>query len=171
MPSVRAHPESDSFDAIYAEYFPFVWRCLRGLGVAVSALDDAAQDTFVVVHRRLADFRGDSSVKTWLYSIVRNVAANHRRGVSRKGRAEELDHQLASQQPDPAERAQDAEAAAFVAEFLETLDAKKRDVFVLGVLEQLPIPEVSQMLEIPLNTAYTRLRSVRAAFRSALEAR
>lgn len=171
MPSVRAHPESDSFDAIYSEHFPFVWRCLRGLGVHVSALDDAAQDTFVVVHRRLAEFRGDSSVKTWLYSIVRNVAANHRRGVSRKGRAEELDHQIPSQQPDPAERAQDAEAAAFVAEFLETLDAKKRDVFVLGVLEQLPIPEVSQMLEIPLNTAYTRLRSVRAAFRAALEAR
>jgi RNA polymerase sigma-70 factor (ECF subfamily) len=160
-----------SFEAIYAEYFPFVWRCLRGLGVAGSGLDDAAQDVFVVVHRRLPDFRGDSNVKTWLYAIMRNVAANHRRGVSRKGHAEELDHQLPSVQPDPAEHAQDAEAAAFVATFLKGLDEKKRDVFVLAVLEELPIPEVSEMLEIPLNTAYTRLRSVRAAFRSALEAR
>ena len=168
---VRAGREARSFAAIYADYFPFVWRCLRGLGVASSGLDDAAQDVFVVVHRRLPDFRGESSVKTWLYSIMRNVASNHRRGISRKGRSEELDQQLPSAQPDPAERAQDAEAAAFVTSFLETLDAKKRDVFVLAVLEELPIPEVSEMLQIPLNTAYTRLRSVRAAFRGALETR
>jgi RNA polymerase sigma-70 factor, ECF subfamily len=167
----RAGHEAHSFEAIYADQFPFVWRCLRGLGVAASGLDDAAQDVFVVVHRRLPDFRGDSSVKTWLYAIMRNVAANHRRGTSRKGHSEELDHHLPSAQPDPAERAQDAEAAAFVAQFVDGLDEKKRDVFVLAVLEELPIPEVSEMLEIPLNTAYTRLRSVRAAFRSALEAR
>jgi RNA polymerase sigma-70 factor, ECF subfamily len=156
------------FDALYAEYFPFVWRCLRGLGVPDAGLDDAAQDVFVVVHRQLPAFRANSTVRTWLYGIVRNVASNQRRGRARKGQAEPLDERLPSQAQDPAERAQDAQAAAFVQRFVAKLDAKKRDVFLLVVLEEMSIPEVAAALSIPLNTAYSRLRLVRADFQAAL---
>jgi RNA polymerase sigma-70 factor (ECF subfamily) len=156
------------FDAIYAEHFGFVWRCLRSLGVTRAVLDDAAQEVFVVVHRQLAGYRGDSTIRTWLYGIVRNVAHNQRRTLARRGVGAPLDEGHASDGPGPESDAQDAEAAAFVARFVETLDAKKRDVFVLAVLEECSIPEVARALEIPLNTAYTRLRVVRAEFRSAL---
>jgi len=167
-----ATPESEGldFDAIYSEYFPFVWRCLRGHGVAEAALDDAAQEVFVVVHRRLASFRGESAVRTWLYGIVRNVASNQRRGAARRAMAP-LDEAMPSASPGPDAKAQDAEAAAFVAGFVAALDDKKRDVFVLAVLEELGIPEVAGMLDVPLNTAYTRLRAVRAEFRRALAER
>jgi RNA polymerase sigma-70 factor, ECF subfamily len=161
----------DDFTALYASYFPFVWRCLRGLGVADASLDDAAQEVFVVVHRRLAEFRGDSSVRTWLYAIVRNIAANQRRGAQRSTAHAELDPSLPSPTPDPCEHAQDREAAEFVQGFLSTLDDKKRDVFVLALLEQLAIPEVAQTLGIPLGTAYTRLRNVRIELRRALAER
>jgi len=159
------------FAAVYREYFPFVWRCLRALGVADASLDDAAQEVFVVVHRRLAEFRGESSLRTWLYAIVRNVAANQRRGAQRSSVQAELDPALPSPAPDPCERAQDREAADFVQQFLSALDDKKRDVFVLALLEQLTIPEVAETLGIPLNTAYTRLRSVRIELRRALAER
>jgi len=72
-----------SFAQIYEEYFAFVWRSLRALGVSRSALDDATQDVFVVVHRRLSDFEGRSSLKTWLFGIACRVAANHRRSRER----------------------------------------------------------------------------------------
>jgi len=160
--------EPRDFDATYAEYFPFVWRCLRGLGVPLDALDDAAQDVFVVVHRRFADFEARSSVRTWLYGIVRNVASNQRRSRARRGRSEPLDFDLASHAPGPLERAQDAEAAAFLQRFSARLDARKRDVFLLALLEELSMPEVSEALGIPLNTAYTRLRLVRAELKAAL---
>jgi RNA polymerase sigma-70 factor, ECF subfamily len=168
-PAGRAETAAPDFDAVYAEYFPFVWRCLRGLGVPDPGLDDAAQDVFVVVHRQLPAFRASSTVRTWLYGIVRNVASNQRRARSRKGHAEPLDERLASRAPDPAERAQAAQAAAFVQRFVADLDAKKRDVFLLGMLEEMSMPEVAEALSIPLNTAYSRLRLVRADFQAALD--
>jgi RNA polymerase sigma-70 factor (ECF subfamily) len=167
----RSRLEPVDFTRVYREGFPFVWRCLRGLGVRDTALDDATQDVFVVVHRRLDTFRGDSSLRTWLYGIVRNVASNHRRRSLRKSPTDPLDPTLPSTAPGPLEQVEDAEAAAFVQDFVGGLDDKKRDVFVLVLIEELSIPEVAEMLSIPVNTAYTRLRSVRAEFRAALERR
>jgi len=169
----RAQPEArQSFDEIYERHFPFVWRCLRGMGVGPTALDDAAQDVFLVVHRQLAGFRGESSTQTWLYAIARHVASNHQRRTERKqAPLEPLVSEPAHPDPGPLERAEDAQAAAFVATFLAGLDDNKRDLFILAVLEEMTIPEVATALAIPLNTAYTRLRSVRADFERALGSR
>jgi RNA polymerase sigma-70 factor (ECF subfamily) len=169
--SPGAHPQSaQSFDDIYARYFPFVWRCLRGLGVPREALDDAAQDAFLVVHRQLAGFRGESSPQTWLYGIARHVASNHQRRSRRKqAPLEPLVAEPAHPDPGPHERAADAEAAAFVEAFVAGLDEKRRDIFILAVLEEMTIPEVAAALSVPVNTAYTRLRAVRAEFERALE--
>ena len=159
----------EAFDDIYNRNFDFVWRCLRGLGVPAAALDDAAQDVFLVVHRQLAGFRGQSSPRTWLFGIARNVAANHRRRARRKqAPLQPLGEEPAHAAPGPHEHAEDAEAATFVADFLGGLDRKKRDLFILAVLEEMTMPEVAAALSIPLNTAYTRLRRVRAAFEKAL---
>src|SRR6185369_14856561 len=149
---------------------PFVWRCLRGLGVPEPLLDDAAQDVFLVVHRRLAEFAGRSSVRTWLYGIVRNVASNQRRGTARQRHPQPLDDELPSRTPGPLEHAEEAEAAAFVQRFLNTVEPKRREVFILSLLEEMSIPEVAATLSIPINTAYTRLRLVRADFHEALSA-
>ena len=161
-----------SFDELYDRYFPFVWRCLRGMGVGPTGLDDAAQDVFLVVHRQLGGFRGESSAQTWLYGIARHVASNHQRRDQRKqAPLEPLVSEPAHPDPGPLEQAEDAEAAAFVASFVAGLADKKRDLFILAVLEEMTIPEVATALAIPLNTAYTRLRSVRAEFERALERR
>jgi RNA polymerase sigma-70 factor (ECF subfamily) len=71
----------------------------------------------------------------------------------------------------PLERAQDAEAAAFIQSFLLRVGERKQVVFMLAVIEEMTIPEVAAALSIPLNTAYTRLRSVRADFQRALRAK
>lgn len=173
---LQASPESSlsgakslQFDDIYAAYFDFVWRCMRSLGVPERALDDAVQEVFIVVHRALGGFRGDSTIKTWLYGIVRHVAYKQARTAGRKECAQPIDTELPSNEPTPSERAQEAEAAAFVQRFAHTLEPKKREVFVLSVLEQCTAVEVAAMTSTPLNTVYTRLRAVRAEFRAALE--
>jgi RNA polymerase sigma-70 factor (ECF subfamily) len=164
--------EPRRFESVYDQHFPFVWRCLRGLGVARAALDDAAQDVFLAVHRQLPGFRGESTVRTWLYGIARNVAANHKRRDNRKTAAlEPLDVEPPAAGPDPLQRAADAEAASFVERFLNKLDTKKREVFLLAFMEEMTMPEVAAALSIPLNTAYTRFRRVRAEFQRALERR
>lgn len=171
------HPEAKSprpnldFRVVYAEHFAFVWRCLRSLGVAPNALDDAGQEVFLIVHRRLAEFRGESSLRTWIYGILRNVAANQRRSTRRRADETTLPAGFASLAPGPHDNLQDRQAAEFVLQFLMRLDEKKREVFTLAVLEELPIPEVAAALGIPLNTAYTRLRTSRLEFQRALARR
>ncbi|MGC4087207.1 MAG: sigma-70 family RNA polymerase sigma factor [Polyangiaceae bacterium] len=160
-------PPAD-FDAAYAELFPFVWRCLRALGVPRAALDDTAQEVFIVVHRRLPEFRGVSTLRTWVYGIVRNVASNQRRALGRRGQSDAFDESAPSDDPSPLQTAQNAQAAAFVQRFVSALEPKKRDVFLLALMEEMSMPEVATALSIPLNTAYTRLRLVRADFQRAL---
>src|SRR5258708_6182579 len=64
-----ATPVSPAFAQVFAEHAPRVWRTLRNLGVPESDLADASQETFVIVYRKLATFRGDSSLKTWVCGI------------------------------------------------------------------------------------------------------
>lgn len=166
-----AGADGAEFAAIYAEHIGFVWRCLRALGVAPSLLDDAAQEVFLIVHRRISGFRGLSSLRSWLYGIVRNVAANYRRSQRRRGPQAALPPELASADASPLEHVQMGEAAAFIQEFLNGVSEGKREVFVLAAIEQMSMPEVAQALDVPLNTAYTRLRDVRIELQRALERR
>jgi RNA polymerase sigma-70 factor (ECF subfamily) len=161
-------PQAYEFEVVYGQYVGFVWRCLRNLGVPERALDDAAQEVFIVVHRGLSGFRGDSQLRTWLYGVVRNIAYKHARRTQRKDRAEPIDEQLSSREPNPSERAEEAQAADFVHRFAQGLPEKKREVFMLALVEQFSIPEVAEMTGTPLNTVYTRLRAVRSEFREAL---
>ncbi|HEY1556670.1 MAG TPA: sigma factor-like helix-turn-helix DNA-binding protein [Kofleriaceae bacterium] len=72
---------------------------------------------------------------------------------------------------DPFAQVSRAEAAAVVADILDTIDEDQRIVFALVELEQLSVPKVAEMLEIKLNTAYSRLRLARASFELALRTR
>jgi len=166
----QSAPDRATFQEVYANHFPFVWRCLRGLGVPPTGLDDAVQDVFLAVHRQLGGFRGDANVRTWLYGITRKIASSHRRRDRRKGSIlDPLQPDLTDPHPDPLERAADAQAAMFVERSLAKLDAKKREVFLLALMEEMTVPEIADALSIPLNTAYTRLRRARAEFQSVLE--
>ena len=155
-----------TFDAVYAQHAAFVWRILRTFGVGEAQIEDAVQDVFVVVHRRLPEWQGRAQITTWLFAIARRVASTHRR----KGRpTEELvdEHEGGADTFAAMSRAQ---AAATVVAILQQLDEDKRTVFALVELEQLSVPEVARMLDINLNTAYSRLRLARAAFELAVKA-
>jgi RNA polymerase sigma-70 factor, ECF subfamily len=155
-----------SFGAIYREQFAFVYRILRRLGVPIEALEDAAQDVFVVVHRRWDSYDPEVPIRSWLFGITRRVAADTRKRLQRvasrtegRGDAERLG--------DPADVAARAEASNFVARFLATLDEDKRIVFVLADIEGLTAPEIGAALGVNLNTIYARLRAARLRFQAA----
>lgn len=164
--SVRARPTD--FETIYDGYFDFVWRSLRRLGVPEASADDATQDVFVVVHRRLADFEGRSSMRTWLFGIALRVARSHRRRTMRKGNLDPLPADLVSTGLGPEAEVERRRAAQFLDTFLESLDEDKRAVFVLAEMEQMTAPEIEEALGVKLNTVYSRLRAARKAFESAV---
>ena len=63
------------FEEVYAQHVRFVWRTVRSFGVAEAQLEDAVQDVFVVVHRRLREWEGRAAITTWLFAIARRVAS------------------------------------------------------------------------------------------------
>ncbi len=160
--------EVPSFDAVYEASFDFVWRSLRRLGVAPASIDDAVQEVFLVVHRRLPEFEGRSSIKTWLFAIALRVAKDQKRTLRRKGGHEPLDLQLADGGPSPAEALAQVEALRVIDRLLTKLDDDKRNVFVLAEIEQLTAPEIAEALAVNVNTVYSRLRAARKEFEAAL---
>ena len=171
-PEPSAPPDGPlEFAAVYDQNAAFVWRCLQYFGVATASLDDAMQDVFLVVHRRLGEFEGRAQVRTWLYSIARRVAPNHRRGVKRRGHMEPIPEDLGdAASVGPHDLVERAEARRLLVELVGRLDEDKREVFVLIEIEQLSAPEVAELCGVPLNTVYSRLRAARLAFDRALAA-
>ncbi len=157
-----------TFEQVYDQYFDFAWCNLRRLGIPAAHLDDAVQELFIVVHRRLSEFAGRSSIKTWLAGIAWRIASEHRRCEWRKGRSEPLPDDLVAPGRDPLGAAVHAEAVHRLDALLETLDEDKRVVYVLAEIEQMSVPEIAQALALNVNTVYSRLRAARRSFEGAL---
>jgi RNA polymerase sigma-70 factor, ECF subfamily len=158
-----------SFEGLYREYFPFTWRALRALGVPRGALDDAAQELWVVVHRRLGDFEGRSSAKTWLFGIAVNVARNERRRMRRQPPLESPRAEVPSRSPDPESWHEGREAWQRVESYLDRLDDERREIFVSCLLEGLSATEVAELTGLGVLTVYNRVRSLRRSFRAFVE--
>lgn len=148
------------FASVYRDHHGFVWRTLRHLGVEPGRVDDAAQDTFLVVHRRLGEFEGRAALSTWLFEIARRVAARYRRTAAREAsRQDALIETAGAWRLD--EQLERAEAAEILRRFLEELDGDKSVVFVLAELEQWQVTEIAEALELNVNTVHARLRAAR----------
>lgn len=153
----------DVFDAQASR----VHRTLRALGVDPSSVDDALQDVFLVVHDKLPAFVPQAQLSTWIYAITYRVAQNYRRRTQR-ARHSALSGEELSLRDSPESETATAQAARFVRDFCDGIPEEKRDVFVLCVLEERTAPEVAALLDVKLNTVYSRLRNVRAEFRERL---
>lgn len=146
---------------IFRAYAPFVWRGLRRLGVPESDVEDVCQEVFVVVHRKLGDFEGRSSLRTWIYGICARTASDYRRS----GRVRR--EVVTEAPPDAPQEGGQHDAVALrqarvqLDLILDELDDDKRSVFVLYEIEELTMAEVAEALACPLQTAYSRLHAAR----------
>lgn len=152
------------FERIYEQHFGFVWRVLRTLGLPPSAVEDAAQDVFVVVHRRLSEFEGRSDIRTWLFRIAQWVVVAERRRARAKPE-HELDEEIHDPAADPFETTARSEAVQTLVRILARMDPEKRMAFLLLDVEEMKASEVADLLEINVNTVYSRLRLAREQFR------
>jgi RNA polymerase sigma-70 factor, ECF subfamily len=153
------------FRAVYDANFAFVWRAVANRGVPQSALDDVVQEVFLVVHRKLGEFEGRSSVRTWLSGIVRRVVADHQKKRGNRPVAqEELGEHPAAHGAEPGVQAERRAAMALVDTLLESMSEVQREVFVLHELEQLTTREIASLTGANENTVQTRLKAARKVF-------
>ena len=149
-----------SFRSLYDAHFAFVWRTLLHFGVPSAVAEDAAQEVFVILHRRLSDYDGATQLRSWLWGMCRRVAqTQHRRHTRDDRRAQVAGSPSPALAPDDAlERSR---AVSFIQEFLAGLPEELRDVFVMMEIEAMSASEVADALEVKLNTVYSRLRLCR----------
>ncbi|MBV1859749.1 MAG: sigma-70 family RNA polymerase sigma factor, partial [Nannocystaceae bacterium] len=151
---------SAQFRRLYSRHFRLVWSVVGQLGMRDAAREDAAQEIWIVVVRRLHTLDPQASERAWLCAIARKVVWRLRRTTRR------FDARVAAfadaPRCAPADASTRYEAATTAAEALRSLSDAQRSVLVLTLVHGFTAPEVSAALELPLNTVYSRLRLARA---------
>jgi RNA polymerase sigma factor (sigma-70 family) len=169
VPADPEHPSTDlSFDDVYHLHAKRVALWIRRLGGPRIDADEALQEVFITVSRRLPEFRGEAKLTTWLFRVTTRVIANHRRSARRRrlwtrvtGRR--LDA-VASNQPTPGEALEEREAGERFYRVLDDLPEHYRQVLVLFELEEMTTEEIARTLDRPPATVRVWLHRARAQF-------
>lgn len=159
------------FETVYEAHFDFVYRVVARLVANPNDVEDLTQEVFMVVSRRLGEFRGDARITTWLFRIAYRVVGAHiRRSRIRRALAAWLGIEGASAHAEAIASGPDRfEEARKVRNALASLSYEKRSALVLFEVEGWSAAEIADMLEIPVGTVYTRVHHARRAFRQAYD--
>ena len=175
-----AHHDQTAFEALMRRYNGKLFRVARAILKDDSEAEDALQDGYLDAYRRMADFRGESQLSTWLTRIVINQALMRLRRQKRDrvvvpfGARRGPDHELAeaNMADDKAESPTDATMRVEVRRILERrideLPIAFRTVFVMREVEDMTVEETAACLAIPSATVRSRLFRARALLREAL---
>jgi RNA polymerase sigma-70 factor, ECF subfamily len=152
-----ARRDANAFEALYHRYARSVFGlALRRLGDRMTA-EDAVQETFAAIWRSARTYKPERGAGApWLYAVARNAIAD--RGRSRSEPPGE-GPELPSDEPTPAERAEESYTSWRVHRALESLGENEREVIELAYYGGLSQSEVADFLNIPLGTVKTRTRA------------
>lgn len=161
----------------------FIKNVLRRFTETEETADDLLQETFFQALRSLPDFRGESKLSTWLYSIAKNVAlARYRKEKRRSPLEEETLTRVAAQGDtagtspngppptwDPVEETTRNEEKELLHEALEMLSDNYREVIELRDLEELSTEETAERLDLTRVNVRVRLHRARKKLKSVLD--
>lgn len=139
---------------------------------------DVLQDVFVKVFRKIRQFQGESSLRTWIYRIAVHEASNHRRGWLRRFRREPVSLDEGKAEPaasqsrtyTPYQALEQAERQDLVRRGLASLAQPYRTVVVLREIEGLSYEEIAEVLGVAEGTVKSRLMRGRELLRRKLAA-
>lgn len=163
-----APEEPLTFGTVYAAHAPTVARWAARLGGPSADVEDITQEVFLVVNRRLSEFRGDSRMSTWLFGITAKVAANERR----RRKLRQLWFRLVPGAGDDApaaaegalEQLETRERRVMFHRALDRLNERYRRALVLFELEEMSVDDVAAHLELRPGNVRVLLHRARAAF-------
>jgi RNA polymerase sigma-70 factor (ECF subfamily) len=134
---------------------------------APSACEDVVQEIWLQVFRSAASFRAESSFRTWLFGVGRNVCLRElrRRGAVPRGLAGGLDDEdgglnaIPDGEPAPLERLELRERERLVREAVERLPEHYGVALTLREWEGLSYEDIARALDVPLGTVRSRLHN------------
>jgi RNA polymerase sigma-70 factor (ECF subfamily) len=134
--------------------------------------EDVAQDALVLAFRKLGQFRGDASVRTWMITIAWRLALSRRRSPIRRLKQmiamDDAQMTTASGHPSAETCVLDGERLAAVQEEIRRLPPKLRDALLLTAAGDLTQDEIAATLGIPAATFRWRVMEARKRLRSSV---
>lgn len=164
------------FTGIYNEFQPKIQRYLSQL-IGEENAPDLTQTVFFKVSQALDNFRGESSVATWIYQIATNTARDHLSANPIKQKRSEMlldDDSSVEDFADPLSIEPEREYIRLemnscIRGVVEKLPEKYKTVLILSEFEELTNPEISEIVGLPVDTVKIRLHRARVALRKAME--
>jgi RNA polymerase sigma-70 factor (ECF subfamily) len=175
----RGAENKQDFQDIYSNFKEKLRRYLARL-VGEAESEDVTQEVFLKVNASLAEFRGDSSLSTWIYRIATNTAIDHNRKSSTRLKERTADGHLPDDpmpeesmtvDPTPPQDRQliRKEMNDCIKGVVDGLPENYRTVLILSDLEELTNNEIAEVLDISLETVKIRLHRARTRLKKELE--
>jgi RNA polymerase sigma-70 factor, ECF subfamily len=164
-----------SVGELYREHAATVSRWVRRLLGPDGEVDDLVHEIFLVVQRRLPEFRGDARITTWLYAITVRMAQSRRRRDRWRRWVPGLKPgplgAIACEAPSPLQVLESRRAVELTYELLDSLAERDRTLLILFELEGLSGEEIAAITGMPLPNVWVQLHRARARFARSFEAR
>jgi RNA polymerase sigma-70 factor (ECF subfamily) len=169
-PSTRRDREAGTleFDVVYQDHAQTVARWAARLGGPGVDVEDIAQEVFLVVDRRLHEFRSDSQLATWLFSITAKIVANDRRRRWLRRwwlrLTPNAGDNTAATTDTPLEQLEKRQRRTQFYQALDALGERQRRVLVLFELEEMSVAEIAELTGLRPGNVRVLLHRARAAF-------
>jgi RNA polymerase sigma-70 factor, ECF subfamily len=161
--------DSGALQEILQHYWPALIRYARRLLGSPDAAEDVAQQSFMRLWERRAEWRAGGSLPSYLYRVARNLCLSERRRLHVRARRGEMfrhEPQASPARPDQVMERNELRAAAM--EALEGLPGRRREVFELVRFHGLSYREVAEVMEISPQTVANQMSAALAHVRDAL---
>ena len=162
--SKAAKGDMDAFEKIYLQMNSFVFNVALRIAGNKEDAKEIAQDVFIKLYRKLSSFMFRSSFKTWVYRITANTAINTAKRAQRQGKnmlSYDDDIQLKKQIYSASSPAEENAASQLLGRLLNSLDPDQRACISLRSIEGLSYKQISEVLNVNINTVRTRIRRAR----------
>jgi RNA polymerase sigma-70 factor (ECF subfamily) len=166
----NAGSSSATIDVCFEAYqreVNYLLGSLSRLGVPPADLEDVAHEVFLVMHRRWEDYDHQRPLRPWLFGIAFRVAAAQRRRGAREVPSDAHEAEAFGTAPDDAAAA--GETRGLLLKALAYLPLERRAVLLMHDVDEMPMREIAEQLELPLFTAYSRLRKARKELDATLQ--
>ena len=171
--------DSAAYNYMIERYWDRIFARVHYLLKNKQDAEEVTQDAFIRAHRGLDNFRGDASFSTWLYQIATNLAHNRYWYWFRRKRDQSIsfdqplcegsevtiENMIPSNRENPAEATVTQEFVDRVAECMEELNPKHREILVLRNVRDFSYEEIAHELEISVGTVKSRIARARESLR------
>jgi len=165
-----ADPPLLEFKTIFDAEFSYVCRTLRRLGVAQGDIEDIAQEVFVSVYRRFADYDHQKPIRPWLFAFAFRFAGNYLRSARhRREVSTDAVPDPGQEGKGPEQRLAEQQTQQLVLDALQQVPLERRSALMMHDIDGFTAQQISEVMSIPVGTVYSRVSLARQEVRKAIQ--